>query len=220
MKKLSKLLASLCTVTGLAFYAGQSVATTTSSVAVYTFIANCEDCAIAAGEQSHQVTATLTLQNYDPASNATVNYGNFVSFAYSGSNLMSAFTITPDNRTVGTGFGADIFTGVELPRDFSISGDVVNFLNKTTEEIGDFSIYFSSIGATGEWSLGYLVACEGEGNSGLCLPPADFGGADSHTYSLTSFTPGINPNAVPEPGSLLLMGAALVAFGVARRRIA
>ena len=56
------------------------------------FEGNCEDCAAAAGRTSFRVTGVLELVNY--AQGADLAEENFVSFSYSGSNLLDPYVVT------------------------------------------------------------------------------------------------------------------------------
>ena len=209
----------------LLMYASQSAAALlTPSIAVYTFKANCYDCAqVDQAPDPFLVSATLTLTSYVPGT--ALGGGGSVLFQYSGSNLFNAFQISSDTE----GFqlsGVDTFPSVigasGVPLNFAIRGDVANFHDINDPDplgLGTYSIYFRSTKVDGNWDLGFEGVCTLEGQTGCA--PADYGTA--HTYSLASFTPAVNsnpvPNPVPEPGTLLLLGAALVAAGVARRRV-
>ena len=67
---------------------GYAAAATAPTQEVFTFHGDCTDCYDGAGS----VSATLTLQNYTPGDD--IDASEFVSFAYGGSDLFPAYTIT------------------------------------------------------------------------------------------------------------------------------
>lgn len=138
MKRLFKACTTGLTVAligATSFSAQASVVATTST---YSFTGNCIDCAIAAEQESYAVTGSLVLQNYDYGN--AFNVGNFVSFSYSGSNLMSPFT----------------WDASEISDAYGIISKTSSFTIYRWSESG--LIHFTSA-SDGSWLTGPLAGC-------------------------------------------------------------
>lgn len=164
----------------------------------FNFSGNCEDCALVAELPTYAVTARLVLQNYFQGN--TISAANFVSFDYGGSNLLPAYSISSTDLTFLRGL-----IPVGLP-------------NAALFDVGGTTRYFYGQD-TGRWETGILppswvytgsVFTMVNVHVTFVFTNADLGGSGTFTPSAL--------NGVPEPATLLLMGAALAAAGVARRR--
>lgn len=203
MTKFHKLLVRALAASLMGLFSVQALAITVAPppLSTFDFSGNCEDCAIAAERPSYAVTARLVLQNYFQGD--TISAANFVSFDYGGSNLLPAYSISSTASTVLNG---------SIPFDLPTT---TNFY------VGGNSRFFYTLD-TGRWNTGMLIPTSftyigGAGISSTSVrvifiagPSADMGG--SGTFSPSA------PNAVPEPSTLLLLGAALAAAGMARRQ--
>lgn len=139
------------------------------------------------------VTAELTLSGFVDSSDV-ISQANFRSFSYHGSDLLNAYNVTKNGNNgnlATTEFTLDTVSG-NLPSSFPGPTDFsVSFHNLNT------SGYFGT-SQNGNW---YTCA------SGNCLD--DFGTKGTFSSSAA---------AVPEPGTLLLVGASLGALSLTRRR--
>ncbi len=201
MVKLLKVLTSgiVATMMALFFQPAQAAVVVPPPVfSTFSFSGNCEDCAIAAQLPTYGVRARLVLQNYLQGN--TISAANFVSFDYGGSNLLPAYSISATELT---------FLRGSIP---------VGLPNAALFDVGGTTRYFYGQD-TGRWETGILPPSWVYTGSVLTMvnvhytfvfTNADMGGSGI-------FSPGA-ANGVPEPATLLLMGAALAAAGVARRR--
>jgi hypothetical protein len=180
----------------------QAVAANTQQV--FYFTANCDDCANAIDRNDYPVTGTLVLQNYTPGTN--IEFENFLSFSYGGSNLV-------DPYTVAKGAIPDFDKGIFNTDFATVAGKIASTAGPYRFElVFDDGLFFQSEN-TGDWSTcapkdgGYYG-----GGSCFTLPPTptDFGTAA--VYSMAA--------PVPEPGAwaMLCAGLGLVAF-MRRRRV-
>ncbi|MCC6245812.1 MAG: PEP-CTERM sorting domain-containing protein [Gemmatimonadaceae bacterium] len=157
-------------------------------LSVWNFTGNCIDCATAAGQPTYPVTATLTLQDYLGGALADEN---FVSFAYNGSNLFSAFT-AGSGGTFGWNFGK--------------SGNLTAATQTLYLSFGDI-LEFTMDG--NDWALCDYRTTRPTQSACDALSSADFGTG--------SFAPATT-STVPEPGTYALMAAGLGALAIVRRR--
>ena len=109
----------------------------------YSFNGACTDCYNGDGD----VHATLVLEDYTPGD--SIEASNFVSFSYSGSNLVPAFTVLPANLTLG--ISGVIPTTLPGPAEVHIFFDLPtsNFISNTD---GSWYVNEADYGTSGTWS--------------------------------------------------------------------
>ncbi len=95
---------------------------------VFDFSGKCSDCLDGVGI----ATAHLTVSGYTPGSTLTLTTGNFVSFVYDGTNLLSPYTVTTPDAVSG-------LLGPTFPGAYSVS-------------ISGAGLIFSS-DTSGNWSI-------------------------------------------------------------------
>ncbi len=171
----------------------------------YYFNANCVDCAVASNSATYGVLGTLVLDGY--VEGTAIDSSNFVSFRYSGSNLLDPYSVTltgddGDANTVDHSFGsASGSLGAVFAAAYRVSLSFGDGLEFDTYE-------------NGEWftcgvkdNVYYAVECSWANNQ-------DIGLGQWGLNATVTIGPG--GNRVPEPGTLALL--ALAALGVKTAR--
>ena len=179
----------------LAFGAATSAQAATTNNTSFYFDGTCADCT-APGGGSTTITGTLTLSNY--TASESITFVNFVSFTYNGSNVVDPFT--------AESFGS----GGPNEANF-VSGSMSN-----VPGFNDFLVVFADGLYFQTNSEGGFILCA-SGPSGYyanACQAFQFG-ADSGRPANWNTQPRQN---VPEPGSLALVGLAITALAIARRR--
>ena len=181
---------------------GLSVAVPADASVVWSFTGNCEDCAAAAGTQMYEVTAELELTDY--VEGTALSDENFVSFSYSGSNLMLPYTVVPElfpvrlsSPTIGVAH-----------QFYSMSGNISNGGSQSLELMFGDGLEFT-LGTEGNW-----FTCGTNGNGYYEVPCSwmnnnDYGGQGQLSRVV---------DPVPAPAAVALLGIGLGGFGFARRR--
>lgn len=163
------------------------------------FTGTCADCTLTSPPE----IGTLVLEGYTPG--AAITEANFVAFAYHGSNLVNAFTVTRETTTPFLGVGND-YTFVFASPD-TVSGAI-----PAAGGAGAFRIEFvDGIGFESTTSGSWFACAPGPGGfySGSC-------NAFRHNDIGTG---GWSPTAaVPEPASYALMGLGVLGLAALRRR--
>lgn len=164
--------------------------------------ANCQDCASTASVPSFGVTGTLTLLDYELGQE--IGSDNFLSFSYSGSNLIRPFFVGGDVTDRGAG-------RFDLGTVYRVDGrvDAVPAANRFELQFDDGLFFQTQL--DGSWSVCAPDAIHYYGgNSCGTFEPADFGNAA--VFATTA--------PVPEPGVWAMLAAGLGVIGLLRRRSA
>jgi hypothetical protein len=146
------------------------------------------DCIDCAGT----ATATLVLDNYTPGTAIDLMTTTLVSFTYDGTNLLPSYTILPGNLVDMSG----TLPAGSGPADFYIT----SIFNTMTLNLNGINIvldgnFFSSSSSSGNWSTGDARTVLDFGSNG--------------NFALAG---------VPEPSSVLLIGAGLAGLAAFGRR--
>ncbi len=171
-----------------------------ATISTFTFTGTCTDC-------SGQGKATLVLQDYTQGNAITLL--NLVSFTYLGTNLLEGFTILQGDNPIIDGI---IPAGLPGPADFSIFSTLGLSLvgggsGPTGEDVPGFDLVISPF---------FNTSIDNRDNDGLPFNweagdnglQADFGTSGTWNAQLDS--------GVPEPSSVILIGAGLLAIGFRR----
>lgn len=167
-----------------------------ATISTFNFTGTCSDC-------DGLGKATLVLQDYTQGNN--LQNSNLVSFTYAGTNLLDSFTILPTDPFVMTGI---IPASLPGPADFTIFVTETFTLN-TSEDTNGIVL---------DISLGLPFFT-------TSIEPLRQGGvnweAGENAPSLDDFGTGgtwnvQNLSDVPEPSSVILIGAGLLAIGLRR----
>jgi hypothetical protein len=164
------------------------------------FTGSCTDCTL----NSSPNIGTLVLEGYTPGDAITET--NFVAFAYNGSNLVDAFTVTRSDVTPFLGVG----TGYTFSAD---SSDTVSGAVPAAGGHAAFRISFADVIGFESTTAGAWFACA-PGPSGY-----NSGSCDLFHHNDVG-TGAWSTSAVPEPASYALMGLGVLGLAALRRRAA
>lgn len=184
-----------------------------AATTTYYVTMDCADCAQTADRVSYPVWAALTLEDYVLGTQTTTEANQFVSFVYSGSNLVAPFSLTHTGDD-GNPATVDYLTHKQDEPSpnywFSANIDQLpganNFYLSFEFSSVAWNNYYFWISSSGDWSM-CAPGASGIPMGGGCTIPSDYG-----TGAVFSTTP------VPEPEQALLLGAGLMLVGGAARR--
>ena len=139
---LRRLLVSLALLVVAAAPAGAVIPT--STLITYGFAGACSDC-------SGTADAQLTLQHYTPGDSFTT--GEFVSFTYDGTNLLSGFTIDEADLVFFAGSLPSSISLLPAAADVAIARNGLSFQSSSTGIWCAGSSCLNDAGTTHTWSV-------------------------------------------------------------------
>jgi len=159
-------------------------------VQTFFFTGTCTDC-------EGTGTGTLVLQDYVQGT-TSIDLANLISFNYSGTNLLAPFQILP---------GAVSIFVVNIPVSLPGPGTLIINTGQFTITTSGQGLFVDTLGLASVVLPYFQAGNDGLWSAGDNGVNADFGTAG--TFSVAS---------VPEPSSLLLLGAGLAAVGLRLRK--